>query len=64
MRAFFTDFMSMGQRPDLNLEGYTLPLGAEPDRPALAALRPGEPIIATDEVEFWAPARCRNPPVL
>ena len=54
MRAFFADFMGLGSRPDLGLEGYTVPIGAEQDRPALATLRSGEPVIATDESELWA----------
>lgn len=54
MRAFFADFMHLGRRPDLGLEGYTLPLGAEQDNPTLATLHAGEEIIATDEGELWA----------
>lgn len=54
MRAFFADFMHLGPRPDLGLDGYTLPIGAEQDRPELATLYPGEQVIATDEGELWA----------
>lgn len=54
MRAFFADFMHLGRRPDLGLQGYTLPLGTEQDNPTLATLRAGEEVIATDEGELWA----------
>ena len=53
MRAVFVDFMKLGKPPDLRLQGYTLPIGAERDRPALATLHRGEQVVATDGGEFW-----------